>query len=109
MTGKMFERNVLGYVDGQCDIKNSVPDSFQEVRQIQAFNVQVRINQEIHIVLVHDNQRKSYRNQQFISFFSTACRKKTTPAPARIPTNTHQFSEMALRVSYRRIDTIKAF
>ena len=36
---------------------------FEKVGQIQTFNIQIGVYQEIHVILVHDYQCKSDRNQ----------------------------------------------
>ena len=43
-------------------------DTLQKIREIQTFDVQVGMNQEIHVILINHDQNKSYRDQQFISF-----------------------------------------
>ena len=61
----MLERNTLGNVNGQCNIKYTVSYTFQIIGQVQAFDIQCRINKKIHVVLINNNQYKSYWNEKF--------------------------------------------
>lgn len=64
------------------------------------------MDKEIHIVLINYYQHEADGNKQFIAFAQDYLSVDTTPAPANIPINTHQFSETAFSISYFRIALI---
>lgn len=47
---KVFEWNTFRDVDGQGDVQDTMSDPFQEVGQIEAFDIKVGMNQEIPLV-----------------------------------------------------------
>ena len=65
---KVLEGHALGNVDGERDVEDAVSDTFQEIGQVQAFDVQVGMDEEVHVVLVDDDEQKAHRDEQFVAF-----------------------------------------
>ena len=49
---EMLERDTLGNVDGQTDIKDAITDALEQIGYIETLDVELRINQKIHVILI---------------------------------------------------------
>ena len=65
---EVFERNTYRYIYSERYIQHAITYTAYEIRKVEAFNVQVGVNEEIHVVLVCRKQTEAYENKHLESF-----------------------------------------
>lgn len=82
---KVLKRHTFSHIDRQRHIQDSVSDSPQKIGQIEAFDIQIGVYQEIEAILIDHQQQKAEINQKLISLSQYSLPIKDSCRPDQNP------------------------
>ena len=64
---EVLEGHALGNVDGERDVEYAVAYALEEVGQVEALDVEVGVDEEVHVVLVDHDEQEAHGDEQLVA------------------------------------------